>query len=244
MNTHPGSGCFGTLFGSPGPFRFIPTGNATYQMLPTTHSHSPDQILAEKKIFVIEAGVAQSTHYRLEHFVTDAGANSPTPFFKWTVQNNSIWEDGFTPDLRVSRIRVLTGRPGTDPLTGRFKLEDASPVRPSRIVFFTNFAASNPPVPGDIYANPEEASQRCYSNPNTPDGDILLTNCRAAPGNNNSVLYDATPNSLKTSLTVPLTWIVEFKAAEGADFNPATPAVDPVPPNAPLAIEFTIEKVP
>ena len=243
-NTHPGSGCFSPLFGSPGPFRFIPTGNATYQMLSTVHSTSPDTILAEKKVFVIEAGVAQATQYRLEHLLTDVASNPPTPFFKWTVQNGSTWEDRFTPDLRVTRIRILTGRPGTDPLTGRFKLEDPTPVRPSRVVFFNNFVASDPPSPGDIYANPEEASQRCYVNPNTPDGDINLTNCRAAAGNSNGVLYDATPNTLKTSLTVPLTWIVEFKQAEGADFNPLTPVSDPVPAGASLAIEFTIEKVP
>jgi hypothetical protein len=57
-------------------------------------------------------------------------------------------------------------------------------------------------------------------------------------------LYDATPNTLKTSLTVPLTWLVEFKQAEGADFNPSTPVFDPVPAGASLAIEFTIEKIP
>ena len=100
-------------------------------------------------------------------------------WYKWTVQGDPVWADNFSKNVRIGQVRVLTGRPGTDPNTGRFRLEDAKVVRPSRILFFSNFAAidtsnGNLSNGSDILSHAFENYNRCYVNPSREDGDINL----------------------------------------------------------------------
>jgi hypothetical protein len=238
------SGCSAGGFS---PVLFAPNDNFTYQLMapdvssPTTPP-SPAEV-ARKKVFVIQDGLTQPANYELGHYVTDS-SSTPTAWFSWTMRGNPIWEDNFTESVRVANVRILTGRPSSDPVTGRFRLADQKIVRPSRIVFLRSFVPSNPVSPSDILNHADERIQRCYADPGKEDGSITLTNCRTAVGNNNGLLFDATPTYVKAQPADQLTWVAEFKASEGADFDPTTAGFDPVPANALLAIEFTIEKVP
>jgi len=225
------------------PVPFAPNDNFTYQLIPPTASPSLEE-LARKKVFVIQDGLTQPAGYELEHYVTHYSGTPPTAWYSWTIRGNPIWEDNFTTGVRVANVRILTGRPSSDPVTGRFRLADQKIVRPSRIVFLKSFATSDPRSPSDILTHADEKFQRCYVDPSKEDGNISLTNCRTEVGNNTGILFDTTPTYLKAEPAHTLTWIVEFKANEGADFDPRTPAFDSIPANAPLAIEFTIEKFP
>jgi hypothetical protein len=225
------------------PVPFAPNDNFTYQLIPPTASPSLEE-LARKKVFVIQDGLTQPANYELEHYITDSSGTPPTAWYSWTVRGNPIWEDNFTSSVRVANVRILTGRPSSDPVTGRFRLDDQKIVRPSRIVFMRSFVPSSPASPSDILNHADERVQRCYADPGKEDGDISLTNCRTAVGNNNGILFDTTPTYVKAQPADQLTWVAEFKASEGADFDPTTPAFDSIPANAPLVIEFTIEKVP
>jgi hypothetical protein len=224
------------------PVPFAPNDNFTYQLIPPNASLSPGE-LARKKVFVIHDGLSQPAGFELGHYVTDS-SSTPTAWYSWTVRGNPIWEDNFTESVRVANVRILTGRPSSDPVTGRFRLEDQKIVRPSRIVFLKGFVPSSPASPNDILNHADERIQRCYADPSKEDGNIVLTNCRTAVGNNNGLLFDTTPTYVKAQPADQLTWVAEFKASEGADFDPTTPVFDPVPANALLAIEFVIEKAP
>jgi hypothetical protein len=236
----PFSGCASEGFS---PLPFTPSDNFTYQLIAPAVSSFPGE-LARRKVFVIQDGLSQPNNYELEHYVTDSSSTPSTTWYSWTVKGNPIWEDNFTEGVRVANVRILTGRPSSDPVTGRFRLEDQKIVRPSRIVFLRSFANSNPRSPGDILTHSDESSQRCYADPGREDGEISLTRCRTVAGNNTGLLFDTTPTYLKAEPMDQLTWIAEFKASEGADFDPTTPVFDSIPANALLAIEFTIEKVP
>ncbi len=245
------SGCSARDFA---PFSFMPAGNASYQLLP------PDYIsevpLKDKKLFVVQTGMTQRTSYALTKYASDPSGGKD--WYKWTVQGDPVWEDNFSQNVRIGQVRVLTGRPGTDPNTGRFRLEEGKVVRPSRILFFSNFAAidtsnGNLSNGSDILSHPFENFNRCYVNPSREDGDINLagipgarTGCRQdSPGpNSRGNDFAATPTYLVSEPGSQLTWFVEFYELEGADFDPTTAVFDPIPPDAFLAIEFSIEQVP
>src|SRR5262245_17856788 len=158
------------------------------------------------------------------------------------MRSGAIWNDNFTKGVRVSNVRLFTGQPTMDPVTGRLRLDNQRVVRPSRIVFLKNLLQSDTRIPDDILNHADEATQRCYVDPTKLDEDIVLTRCRTSPGSIN-LSFDTVPTYLKSHVEDQLTWVAEFKAGEGADFDPTTPTFDPVPTGAVLAIEFTIEKV-
>ena len=145
------SGCSAEGFS---PVTFTPNDNFTYQLLAPDVSSptvppTPAE-LARKKVFVIQDGLTQPANYELEHYVTDSSGTPPTAWYSWTVRGNPIWEDNFTAGVRVANVRILTGRPSSDPVTGRFRLDDQKIVRPSRIVFLRGFVPSSPASPNDI----------------------------------------------------------------------------------------------
>ena len=237
------------------PFSFMPAGNASYQLLPPDYAFS-EVPLKDQAVFVVQNGMTQRPPYALTKYASDPSRGKD--WYKWTVQGDPIWEDNFSRNVRIGQVRVITGRPGTDPNTGRFRLEDAKAVRPSRILFFSNFAAidtsnGNLSDGGDILNHPSENFNRCYVDPSREDGDINLvripgarTRCRQdSPGSNSRENdFAATPTYLVSEPESQLTWFVEFYELEGADFDPMTPVFDPIPPDAFLAIEFSIEQVP
>jgi len=256
LESHFTSGCSARGFA---PVPFTPTDNAIYGVLPpkiasSSYTSFPEDVLL--RVFVVLAGVMQPATYELEKYARDPSTGKV--WYKWTVQGDPVWADNFSKNVRIGQVRILTGRPGTDPNTGRFRLEDAKVVRPSRILFFSDFAAidtsnGNLSNGSDILSHPFENYNRCYVNPSREDGDINLagipaarTGCRQdSPGpNSRENDFAATPTYLVSEPESQLTWFVEFYELEGADFDPTTAVFDPIPPDAFLAIEFSIEQVP
>jgi len=214
------SGC--SAYGN-SPVAFTPTGNSTFQVLSPEASTS-QAVLTEKKVFVIQNGMSQTATYKMEQH-TDV--SSSLVFYRWTVGNNPVWEDNFSTNLSVGKVRVLKGRAVSDPLSGRLMLEDATIIHPSRIVLIPDFDPTLSVFTQD--------TNRCYAN-SSEDGDFDLTRCRPAFGNNSGFLVDATPTYLKTQPMDQFSWIVEFNPAEGG--------VSPVLATGEvLAIEFTIQGV-
>jgi hypothetical protein len=141
-------------------------------------------------------------------------------------------EESFSPNLRITKVRVLKGTPSVDPVTGRFKIDEttATPVHPTRIIL--------------LYAWLDLAGQDlighdasyCYAN-DSEDGDIDLTRCRwdvyglDCP---NCVL-NATPQYEHHDPSQELVWFVEFDPA----FHGPIPALAC---SEVLAIEFTLER--
>jgi hypothetical protein len=209
------------------PAPFTPAVNATYQVLAPEFSSMPDEELTKKYVFVVQNGMTQTTLYKMEQHTE---ANPTIVWYKWTVGVGPVWEDNFSANLRVGKIRVLKGREVRDPNTGRFGLDDMTKTvaHPSRIVLVPNFDSSLSVFNQD--------TNRCYAD-SSADGDINLNRCRTAFGNNTGFLFDVTPTYLKTQPADQLTWIVEFNPAEGG--MPPVLAADET-----LAIEFTIEQVP
>jgi hypothetical protein len=214
------SGCSARGFA---PFSFTPEGNSTYQVL-TPEASSSQAVLTNKKVFVIQNGMSQPATYKMDQH-TDI--QSPLVFYKWTVGGDPIREDNFSTNLRVGKVRVLKGHAVSDPVSGRFMLEGATVIHPSRIVLIPNFNSSLSVFNQD--------ANRCYANSNE-DGDFDLTRCRPAFGNNNSFLVDVTPTYMKTQPMDKLWWVVEFNPTEGG--TPPVLATGEV-----LAIEFTIQGV-
>jgi hypothetical protein len=212
------------------PEPFTPTSNATFQVL-TPEVSSYQATLAEKKVFVINDEMPQQkTAYQLmPHTDTDTSF----VWFKWIVADvtdingNTVWEDNFTPNVRIGKVVIKKGKKVIDPITGRFKLDEmtATVVRPSHIRFFPSFqdgsqSASDP------------AGSPCWAN-TASDGDLDLSNCRPASNNNNGFLQIATPTYSSASSTDTLTWFVAFDPS----------AVPSLAADEVLAIEFTIQGV-
>ncbi|HEY7786134.1 MAG TPA: hypothetical protein VIB00_15490 [Pyrinomonadaceae bacterium] len=231
------------------PVTSIPERNSTYQILNEVSMDGTGQFkeIAQKRIFVI-GDTSQTTSYQLERYASQPPVPPnmwPKIWYRWSISKDGPWEDNFSSNVRVSKVRILTGRPGTDPLTGRFRLEDTRPVRPSRVLFLRAFLQSEPASPDDILLHSDDDELRCYADRTSLDGNIEISRCRYNFG-------DPTPSGTPPTFQLNpnlyddqhITWMVEFHEGEGADFDPTTPIYDEVPPGAVLAIEFTIEKVP
>ena len=254
LRPHFTSGCSARGYA---PVPFAPVDGTAYGVLPprvASYSSFPEEVFL--KVFAVPASMTQPTTYELTKYAIDNSAAKV--WYKWTVAGTPVWDDNFSKHVRIGHVRVLTGRPGNDPNTGRFKLEEAKVVRPSRVLFLSSFAAidtSNGSFSNgsDILMHPFENFNRCYVDPGREDGDIKLigtpmvrTKCRQnAPGQTSRENdFAATPTYLIAEPGNQLTWLVEFYELEGADFDPTTPVFDPIPPDAFLAIEFSIEQVP
>jgi hypothetical protein len=237
------------------PVSFAPVDNTAYGLLPpiiASYTSFSEEVLL--KVFSVSPAMTRPATYELTRYALDSSAGKV--WYKWTVSGDPVWEENFSKNVRIGHVRVLTGRPGSDPNTGRFRLEEAKVVRPSRILFFSDFnstANGNLSDGNDILNHPFESYNRCYVDAIRDDGDINLIGipqvrgrCRQNPPNDPPRENDfaASPTYLMSEPGSQLTWFVEFYELEGADFDPTTPMFDPIPLDALLAIEFTIEPVP
>ncbi|MFL6208696.1 MAG: hypothetical protein ACJ74W_07570 [Pyrinomonadaceae bacterium] len=205
---------------SNGGFIFSPPSNATYELKATNIADEPT--IMETHVFVLQSGAGQVVQYLIQP-LAQAGVTDAT-FYSGTVPSAPILSDNFNTTVHISKARILKGQSDTDPLTGKLRLKDASPVHPSRLVFI-------PTYQGDaVYSHD---ATRCYANTNT-DGDLDLTRCRSSYNNAGSNSLPATPTYLATDPAQLLTWVVEFKSSEGG-VTPTLAAGEV------LAIEFTIE---
>jgi hypothetical protein len=174
---------------------------------------------------------------------TSCAAPSPTPnaqcpacvWFKVPAPDTSagLREESFSPNLRVTKVRVLKGTPSVDPNTGRFKLDEMSTTiaHPSRVVLFP--AASD----GFSVLGPDDV--RCYANPSVEDGDLNLTTCRdnyQVDCTSPNCALRATPHYTDGNPADSIIWFVEFNPAEGG-------VIPSFSFGEVLAIEFTLERV-
>jgi hypothetical protein len=219
---------------SPDPISFEPETSATYQMIiPKTDlslAYSPFDVVREAKIHVIEDDMSQTVAYQLMR-QTIAGTN----YWTWAITGDNLWSENFSPNLRVTEIRILKGVCADGSAEGKqcaIPGESAS-VKPSRILFLQDFQGA---VPGD---------GGCYSDPNASPGRgafINLDSCRIdEAGQTLQKFITPTYEFLPERPTNKLTWLVEFNTSEGADADLTTPGNDPMPRYAALIIEFTIQ---
>jgi len=194
----------------------------------------------EARIHVVDAGPAraQTTAYQLSYQVVDG-----RDYWRWNIEGDgSILMENFSPELRITGIRILRGTCADGSAEGRecSVPSEAVPVKASRILFLPDFR-------GSIARQLGEAAHRCYSIPSTTGDTFLdLDHCRPVfdPSSNTESPKLATPvyEIQPPQADVDLTWFVEFNTAEGADADLTTPGVnDPMPNDAQLIIEFTIQ---
>jgi hypothetical protein len=205
------------------------------------------------KLFIVDdANPSPTTTYRLtshsegEQLPDPCATPAPSPSPSPTPSNcpGCVWfklpkpstmgafrEESFSPNLHITKIRVLKGTPSSDPITGRFKLDamTATPVHPSRIVLF--------PASSDGQSVLDNEGNRCYAN-SSADGDINLATCRRdfnVDCSGPNCLLDATPQYMQSMTSEGLIWFAEFNPAQGG-------IIPTLSCGEVLAIEFTLER--
>jgi hypothetical protein len=246
--------------GNSGPPVFTPETSGRYSM----RSNQPLKFIgatnAEIKLYVVAPDSAQTTPYQLtgkhSENVNDGNGNIEThEYWTWTMGGDPLWLENFSPNLRVTNVRIFKGICADGSAQGKqcSVPNESVPVRPSRVFFLANFADQV-----DNYAG-GTTQYRCYSAPDAADGIegnfINLGACRkecardAATNTCTSTqteTRDVVPTYLVDSVLGPrpmerLTWVVEFNTNEGADADLMTPDKEPMPSDAKLIIEFTIQ---
>ncbi len=165
----------------------------------------------------------------------------PRAFYKWEVTGDQFWDDNFSPTLRVTKVRVLKGKPSMDVNTGRFKLDETTVtvLRPSSIILAPAFNDTQSALSG--------TNTRCFADPASEDGDIDLRSCRTVFQTNcPNCSVTATPTYLPANQEQKLTWFAEFNPCQGCGLcTPGTCATGAKPftlaDGEILAIVFTVE---
>ncbi|MEP7074549.1 MAG: hypothetical protein ABI878_01960 [Acidobacteriota bacterium] len=198
--------------------------------------------MEETKIHVLKSEQKDTVSYQLTGQTIDA-----VNYWTWEIPGDP-WFENFSPNLRVTNIRVLKGRCSPDPLSGKCRAPSESIVQPSRILFFPGFAGSVTNYQGG------EPLHRCYSNTSgTEEGAFFnLDTCRQtySTGTLATAMKSVTPTYefLPQNQFSKLTWLVEFNQQERADVDLSTPC-DTAAPFAgcdvpaldqDLIIEFTL----
>ncbi len=232
---------------SPNRVAFSPEMSATYQIIFPKTDYSTDptpfDVQAETKIHVIKTGISRTAAYQLMPETVDG-----TDFWTWRVTGDNRWLENFSPNLRVTGIRILKGKCESDPSLGR---ECVAPdndkyVKPSRVFFLPNFR-------GTVSNHVSESTHVCHENPNAVDGYyIRLTDLNTQTSDDCRTRNDVNPPIIDKSVTPTyevspenpldkLTWLIEFNINEGADADLMMPGNQTMSPNAELIIEFIIE---
>jgi hypothetical protein len=219
---------------SPDPISFEPETSATYQMIiPRTDlsgGYSPFDVVTEAKIHVIEDNMGQTAAYQLAR-QNIAGTN----YWTWAITGDNLWLENFSPNLRVTDIRILKGVCADGSAEGKQCAisGESVPVKPSRILFLQDFQGA---VPGD---------GGCYSDPNASPGRgafINLDSCRIdEAGQRLQKFITPTYEFLPERPTKKLTWLVEFDTSKGADADLMEPGAQSMMAGDKLVIEFTIQ---
>jgi hypothetical protein len=207
----------------------------------------------EIKLHVVEQGLAQQTAYQLSRQTVDN-----KDYWTWTINGDPLWDENFSPNLRVTDIRILRGSCADGSAQGKQCAipNESVPVKPSRILFLPNFQNTVDNYTGGTIG------YRCYSAPDADDvigGNFInLYSCRKECGvpdpTTKTCTYTqtetrhATPTYLADSVGGPrptekLTWVVEFDTNAGADADLTEPGIQAMPQDALLIIEFTIQAI-
>jgi hypothetical protein len=240
------------------PMTFTPEKSGLYRIGQADPTRDPVLKVGESqgkaKIFVVDdANPNPTTTYRLTNYregiqLGDPCGAQPTPspsphqycpgcvWLKTQTPTSAarFREDSFSPNLHITKVRVLKGTPSVDPITGRFQIDKltATPVHPTRII---TLPASLDLGGHDVYAF---SSDRCYAN-DSEDGDIDLTRCRYERYNLDCTahcVHDATPQYHNYDPGRDVVWFVEFDPAD----HGVIPALNC---GEVLAIEFTLERI-
>jgi len=225
---------------------FAPQKSGLYRIFsPTTFITIRGEAKGEANIHVVTSGasMSQKAAYRLNRETIDG-----IDYWTWTVRGDDFWLENFSPNLRVTDIRILKGKCEPDPTSGKECVSPGEVVKPSRILFLPDF---NNTVSG----HPQESTNRCYAFPSQTlaDGNYInLESCRNTYSTNPNLgtqprivtpTYNPDISSTPNNSLRKLTWLIQFDTGEGADANlsPDSPGFDPMPTNTELIIEFTIE---
>jgi hypothetical protein len=156
--------------------------------------------------------------YDLEQYVD--GKDRQTRRFRFRMpETGGRLRQNFSSSLRVTKARVLLKI--TDKRTGMSMVERQDPVvlervRPSRIAFLPVLNEE------DIERSPDNESHRCFGDPARFDGGFDLTRCRT----NTETVPDVRPRAPVTPVyeighpTPVLTWVIEYKTADGISVVP------------------------
>lgn len=197
------------------------------------------------KVYVLDPSKPDVTSYAMQRHSETAYPDRV--WYQFSVTGDDFWEDNFSKNLHVTRVRFLKGKPTMDANTGRFKLDDNyTVVRPSRVVLIPTFDENGSAKTRD--------EVRCYAAPSTvsSDGDINLTRCRQValvncPSSDPTCHTEATPSYLGDRTAEKLTWFAEFYPCEACGSGCVASgcpsgATEPVLGEGEvLAIEFTLE---
>lgn len=218
------------------PTTFEPEKSGTYRFASRDGVNLRSEINSEMGIHVVESGQtnSQTTAYQLTYRNVDN-----RDYWTWATEGNAIWTENFSPNLRVRDVRIYRGLCADGSMQGKQCAvpTERVPVKPSRLLFLPNFQ-------GTVSGYQGEAAHRCYGDANAnTDNSISLLNCRQTNGATQTLRKDVTP----TYEVVPsrpnekMTWFIEFNTNEGGDADLATPGNQPMPNDANLIVEFTIE---
>jgi len=167
-----------------------------------------------------------------------------TDVWIWAVGGIEYWNENFSPNLHISRVRIAKGTCADGSAFGRQCVvpADAVTVKPSRVLFLLN---------AEDIDSPRRAQRVCYSHPTATDEAFVdLSRCRprADTMTGAEVQRSAVPSFEYGSGTGTAferaIWEVEFNHTDPgaeADSDLSTPAFDPMAPGERLMIEFTIE---
>ena len=74
------------------------------------------------KVYVLDPSKPGVTSYATQRHLETAAPDKV--WYQFSVIGDEFWEDNFSPNLRVTKVRFLQGKPTMDANTGRFKLDE------------------------------------------------------------------------------------------------------------------------
>jgi hypothetical protein len=228
----PGDACF-MRAGNAGNASVIPEKSAVLTLEAHDICGGEPQALAKFETTVVNTP-DQSFMGALEPF-TDS--TDPTTLrFKYSMHiADGILDENFSPDLRVTKVRVLENQ--FDEATMRERNDDSPAalkrMLPSRILFLPTFH------PESFNDNAEEGTNRCYVDAAVEDGNFdLFRNCRKNPNSAELQNHEATPTYMNSAglRHLTLTWVIEYKMSDGLTDPPNFEFGRPI-------LQFMIEEV-
>jgi len=220
----------------------FPLSHAGLYQLNLLGGWNTQETYVETQIHLLEPNQTTKLSYPLTRTTYDQ-----TTYWRFVMAGDEDLLENFSPNLRVTDVRVFKGKCVADPNTGECTASmESKPVKPSRLFFIPDL--------GDSVANSgSEATHRCYARPDAGEGYFFpITNCRTT--------YDPNPTISAKSLTPTfehggsgeqlqkLTWLFEFNTFEAGDVDISTPCdplvsqmgCDPANNNDEFFVEFTI----
>ena len=225
FDVHEDKGAFGYAVGCPGnqsyPFsEYVPTRNADLMLQGWALNPPGDFIRGSRHLGVTLVPATGDFEMPPRILTAQPGSDPGTATFTWTVpQTGRIWDENFSPDLHITKIRNLRGTLETGSFVdavgrkGTERLANPTPILPFNVGFGS-----------DIH---------CDADPTTADGGIDLARCNKG---GNILAVDATPGYQIVSGSPPaaILWSVGFR-----DRPPFT--LPTLQPGETLAISFTLK---